>query len=333
MSTKISDVIVPDVFNPYVIQRTTEIAKFLMGGILSNSPELDALALAGGKLINMPFWNDLTGDDEVLSDSAALTPGKIQADKDVAALLMRGKAWSVNDLAKALSGADPMAAIAELVAMYWARRYQAVGLAALKGVFADNVANNSGDMTADASGATNADVTTDTKFSADVFIDGQKTFGDVIGAVSGVGFHPDVYYNLKKLDKTSFEKESQGDLEIETYRGLPLIVDRGLPYTAAAGGAGGDAAAKYTTYLFGTGALGMGQGAAPVPTETDRDSLAGEDILINRSHFIMHPRGVKFTNASVAGSSPTNAELQNAANWSRVYQRGNVRLAQIITNG
>ncbi|EHR1500876.1 coat protein, partial [Salmonella enterica] len=90
---------------------------------------------------------------------------------------------------------------------------------------------------------------------------------------------------------------------------------------------------KYTTYLFGSGALGMGQGGAPVPTETDRDSLAGEDILITRSHFIMHPRGVAFTSASVAGSSPTNAELQNAANWSRVYERGNVRMAAVITNG
>lgn len=331
--TKIADVIVPEVFNPYVIERTTEIARFLMGGILSNSDELNALATAGGKLINMPFWQDLTGDDEVLSDTTPLTPAKIQADQDVAALLMRGKAWTVNDLAKALSGDDPMRAIGDLVAMYWARRYQAIGLSSLTGVFADNVANNGGDMTADVAGATNADVSATTRFSADVFIDGQATFGDTIGAVSGIGMHPDVYYALKKSDKTSFEKESDGDLEIETYRELPIIVDRKMGYTAAAGGAGGDVAARYTTYLFGTGALGMGQGQAPVPSETDRDSLQGDDILINRSHFIMHPRGVAFQNSSVAGASPTNAELANAANWSRVYERGNVRLAQIITNG
>lgn len=331
--TKIADVIVPEVFNPYVVERTTEIAKFLMGGILSNSPELDALASQGGKLINMPFWEDLTGADEVLSDTNPLTPAKITANQDVAVLLMRGKAWTVNDLAKALSGDDPMGAIADLVATYWARRYQAVALSSLKGVFADNVANDSGDMTADVHGATNADVGAATKFSADVFIDGQATFGDVIGAVSGIGMHPDVYYNLKKLDGTSFEKQSQGDLEIETYRELPLIVDRGMPYTPAAGAAGGDAAAQYTTYLFGSGALGMGQGQAPVPTETDRDSLQGDDILINRSHFIMHPRGVKFTNSSVAAASPTNTELEAAGNWDRVYERQNVRIAQIITNG
>jgi len=43
----------------------------------------------------MPFWEDLSGDDEVLSDTEALTVGKITAAQDVAALLARGRAWSV----------------------------------------------------------------------------------------------------------------------------------------------------------------------------------------------------------------------------------------------
>ena len=333
MSTKISDVIVPEVFNPYFIQRTLELAKFYMGGIISNDDQLNILAAAGGKLINMPFWNDLTGDDEILSDSGALTPGKITASQDVAALHVRGRAWSVNDLAKALSGDDPMRAIGDLVAAYWARRYQAVGLASLKGVFADNVANDAGDMAVNIAGATNADAGAATKFNADAYIDAQATFGDVIGVLSGIAFHPDVYHGLKKIDGTSFEKESDGDAEIETYRGLRVIVDRTMPYTPAAGAAGGDAAAKYTTYLFGQGALGLGQGGAPVPSETDRDSLAGEDILVTRSHFVMHPRGVAFTSASVAATSPSNTELGAAANWNRVYEREAVRMAAVTTNG
>jgi len=333
MSTKISDVIVPEVFNPYFIRRTLEIAKFYMGGIVSNDSELDRLASSGGRLLNMPFWKDLTGDDEILSDSSALTPGKIQAAQDVAVLHMRGKAWSVNDLAKALSGDDPMAAIGDLTAQYWARRMQAVALASLKGVFADNSDNDAGDMIHDASGATVADVAAATKFSGDAFVDGQATFGDAIGGLSGIAFHPAVYHNLKKIDNISFEKESMGDLEIETYRGLRVIVDRTMPYTAAAGTTGTDAAAKYTTYLFGSGAIGFGQGGAPVPSETDRDSLAGEDILVTRNHFIMHPRGVKFTDTTVVGSSPTNAEIALTANWDRVYDREAVRVASIVTNG
>lgn len=75
--TKIADVIVPEVFNPYVIQRTMELSMLQASGIISNNAELDRLAQSGGKLINMPYWDDLTGEDEVLSDSNALTPGKI----------------------------------------------------------------------------------------------------------------------------------------------------------------------------------------------------------------------------------------------------------------
>jgi hypothetical protein len=75
--TIISDVIVPEVFNPYVIQRTAELSAFYQSGIIARTPELDRLASSGGKLLNMPFWEDLTGDDEVLSDSTALTVGKI----------------------------------------------------------------------------------------------------------------------------------------------------------------------------------------------------------------------------------------------------------------
>src|SRR5690554_4862797 len=333
MSTKISDVIVPEVFNDYFINRTAELAKFYLGGIVSNDESLNTLAQSGGRLLNMPFWNDLTGDDETLSDSGALTPGKISAGQDVAVLHTRGRAWSVNDLAKALSGDDPMAAIGDLVAQYWARRYQAVAMASLKGVFADNDSNDGGDMQVDVTGATNADITADTKFSGDVFIDGQATFGDAIGGLSGIGFHPVVYHNLKKIDNISFEKESEGDLEIETYRGLRVIVDRNLLLTAAAGTDPIDAAATYTTYLFGNGALGFGNGAAPVPSETDRDSLAGEDYLITRTHFIMHPRGIKFTNTTVASTTPSNAELLLAANWDRVYEREQVRVAAIVTNG
>lgn len=312
MSTKISDIIVPEVFNPYFTNRTSEMARFYMGGIVSNDAELNRLAQTGGVTINMPFFNDLTGDDEILSDSNALTPGKITSGRDVARLHMRGRAWGVNDLAKALSvdRADPMAAIGDLVANYWARRYQAVLQASLVGVFADNAANDSGDMIADAS---------DAVFDADVFIDGQATFGDAIGGLAGIAFHPAVYHNLKKRDLISFEKESMGDLEVETYRGLRVIVDRNMPVTSGV----------YTTYLFGSGAVGFGQGGAPVPSETDRDSLAGEDYLITRTHFLMHPRGIAWQEGGVAGESPTNAELQPAARWGRVYEREQVRIAAI----
>lgn len=309
MSTKIADVIVPEVFNPYVIERTAELSALVKCGIIVKDKELDSLALAGGRLINMPYWKDLNGDDEVLDDNGALTPGKITAGQDVAALLMRGKAWSVNDLATALSGDDPMKAIGDLVAEYWARQRQKTLLAVLKGVFASStMSGNVHDIS-----SLEGDLA---KINGTSFIDAKTKLGDASDKLTAVAMHSTVFAELEKQNLIQYIPNSQGVVDFPSYLGRKVIVDDGCPKD-------GDV---YTTYLFGQGAIGEGNGAAPVPTETDRDSLAGEDILINRQHFLLHPRGVKFTDSSVAKKSPSNAELANQANWSRVYENKNIRI-------
>lgn len=310
--TLISDVIVPEVFNSYVIERTAELSALYQSGIVVADPELDALATAGGKLINMPFWHDLTGDDEVLSDSVPLETDKINAGQDIAALLMRGKAWKTNDLAKALSGDDPMRAIGDLVAAYWARRQQVTLLSTLKGVFgsaATKMASNSLDISAETGNAA--------AFTGEAFIDASYKLGDAEEKLTAIGVHSSVYANLRKQNLIEFLLASD-NTKIPTYMGKRVIVDDGMPVD-------GDV---FTSYIFGAGAIGLGNGAAPIPTETDRDSLAGDDILVNRQHFLLHPRGVKFTSKSVAGSSPTNAELALGTNWERVYEPKNVRIVQ-----
>lgn len=309
MSTKIADVIVPEVFNPYVIERTAELSALVKSGIIVRDEELDSLARAGGRLINMPFWKDLTGDDEVLSDDGALTPGKITAGQDIACLLMRGKAWSVNDLAKALSGDDPMKAIGDLVAEYWARRKQKTLLSVLKGVFtSSSMSGNVHDISSLSGGAE--------KISGTSFIAAKNKLGDASDKLTAVMMHSATFTALEQQNLISYIPNSEGVVEFPTYMNKRVIVDDGCP----------ESAGVYTTYLFGQGAIGEGNGQAPVPTETDRDSLAGEDILINRQHFILHPRGVKFTDTSVAGKSPTNAELENQTNWDRVYENKNIRI-------
>lgn len=317
MSVKISDVIVPEVFNPYVVQRTMELSAIFESGIAQRTQEFDRLASAAARTVQMPFWGDLTGDDEVLDDQNALTPGKIQASKDEAVILRRGRAWGANDLAANLAGDDPMRAIADLVAAYWARRYQAALIATLQGVFASP---SMSDLVHDISGETGDAAV----ISAKTTVDAAQKLGDAKTQLTAIVMHSATEASLAKQDLIEFVKPSTGSIDVPTFLGKRVIVDDGVPYDPGTG--------TYTTYLFGPGAVAYGEGnpVGFVPTETDRDTLAGEDYLINRRTFILHPRGVRFTSAQVAGVSPTNEELAMGANWERVYEPKAIRIVKFV---
>lgn len=312
MPTKIADVIVPEVFNPYVVQKTMELSTLYQSGIISHNAELDALASGGGKTINMPYWEDLNGDDEVLSGNEALTPQKITVGQDVAVLLMRGKAWSANDLAKALSGSDPMKAIGDLTASYWTRMMQKTLISLLNGAFsANDMANKILDISAKSGGAE--------KIEGVSFIDALQLMGDAKELLTATVMHSATEAQLRKNNLIETIPDSQGK-PVKYFQEKRVIIDDGCPVS------GGD---KFTTYLFGKGAIGLGNGNPPVPTETDRDSLAGDDILINLKHYILHPRGIKWK-GTVEGASPSNTELSTGTNWERVYEPKAIRIVKFV---
>lgn len=305
--TKISDIIVPEVFNPYLIQETVRLDAFVQAGIITNDPTLDALASRGGTIINMPYWNDLEGDSEVLSDSTSLTINNITTGKDQARLQMRGKAFGSNDLAKALSGDDPMGAIASKVAKYWMGERSKILFSTLKGIETTASANVH-DISALTGGAEIIGVSS--------ALDAKQKLGDNASKLTGIAMHSATYTKLQKNNEIEFVADSDTKVAIPFYLGYRVIVDDQCPATDGV----------YTTYLFGEGAFGLGNGAAPVPTETDRDSLGGNDILINRQHFILHPRGIKWTETVVTGEAPSNTEIETASNWSKVYDTKNIRI-------
>ena len=315
MTTKIADVIVPEIFNPYVVQRTMELSALVQSGIVQNLAEFDTLASAAARTVNMPFWQDLTGDDELLDDQNPLTPGKIEAAQDEAVILRRGRAWGANDLAANLAGDDPMKAIADLVAAYWARRMQAILVAKLKGAMGA-VTTNVHDITS----------ATKDAIEGETFVDAAQKLGDAKEQLTGVLMHSATEASLAKQDLIETERDSEGKVVMKTFMGKSVIVDDGCPVAAN----GED----YTTYLFGPGAIAYGNGnpVGFVPTEVARDGLAGEDYLINRKTLILHPRGIRWTpGAGVpAGVSPSNAELAAAANWTRVYEAKAIRIVAFV---
>lgn len=314
--TKISDVIVPEIFTPYVIEKTAEKSRILTSGIAIANPKLNELVTAGGITMNMPYWKDLTGDDEVLSDQTPLTPGKINADKDIAALLLRGRAWGANELAGALAGDDPMAAIGDRVADYWSRQEQKILVSVLTGVFAAaSMANHVADKSTQV-------------ISGNMVLDAKQLLGDSADQLQAIMMHSAVYTELQKQNLIQYTTTSDGKITIPTYLTYQVIVDDGMPVETV--GEGASAYKVYTTYLFAKGSIGRGEGT-PVsltPTETDRDSLAGEDILINRRALVLHPFGVKWV-GQPAGVTPSNAELATGTNWVRVYEDKNIGIVAI----
>lgn len=311
--TTLQDVIVPELFNPYVVNRTMELSALVQSGIIVNNTEFDALASQASPLVNMPFFEDLTGESEQVIEGADLEDNKIASNKDVAAIIRRAKMWSATDLSAALAGKDPMGAIGSLVAQFWARDMQKELVAILKGVFA---AASMADNMLDISGLADAAAV----WSGAAFIDAEQKLGDAKAQLTGICMHSATEALLKKQNLIETVQPSN-DVAFGLYQGKRVIVDDGCPVEDGV----------YTTYLFGNGAVALGNGnpAGFVPTETDRAKRKGSgiDYLINRRTMIMHPRGIKFTNASVEKTEgPSRLELAMAANWERVYEPKQIRI-------
>lgn len=333
--TQVADIIVPELFEGYVVERTAEKSRLFQSGLISIEPTLANKITDGGQTVNIPFFQDLAGVDQVLTDGASLTTKKIEATKDVGIVHLRGDAFSVNDLSRKLSGADPLNTIVDLFADYWMRKHQTLLLDTLSGVFgeASMAANSTLDIYHVAGGAGSAGV--DNVISGDVVLDAKQLLGDNKGSLTAIAMHSAVETKLAQDDLIDFIKPSEGMPEIRVFQGMEVIVDDTITIETI------DGDPVYSTYLFGRGAFAYapGQGSEAAEggegtwaVELDRDALAGDTHIINRKRFILHPRGVKWLGASMAGLAPTNAEAGDLANWEQVYETKNVRIVRVRHN-
>lgn len=337
--TQVADVIVPAVFSPYVQQITQQKSRIIQSGVAVVDPVLSDDLAGGGLTFNEPSFKDLDNDAEnVATDDPTVlsSPKKIQTSDEIQIRLSRNNSWSSMDLSSDLAGADPMNAIASRLGYYWTRRVQAAFVATINGVFADNAAAPTGtdthtlnDMTRDISGTTYASGVTD--FSAAAFIDATLTMGDSMANLTMVMMHSIVYGKALKNNLIQFEPASaNADATIiAKFLGREVIVDDGMPFTST-GGSG-----VFQTWFFGPGAVRMGTGSPKVPTEVRREPSAGngsgQEILFNRTEWIMHPAGHAYIGTPSKGG-PANTDLSNAANWSRVFpERKMIKIARLIT--
>lgn len=327
--TTLTDIIVPELFNPYVVEKTMELSELVQSGIIRNNTEYNTLASQAAPMVQMPFYEDLNGESEQIIEGGDLTDEKITSNKDISVILRRAKMWSATDLSAAMSGSDPMAAIGSLIAGFWSRDMQKELIAVLKGIFGTTTASE-GSAAETRLSSNILDISSGTgaasKWSGAAFIDAQQLLGDAKSQLTAIAMHSAVESALRKQDLIETQRPSDAS-PFNTYMGKRIIIDDGCPYT------GGGANMVFSTYLFGDGAIALGNGSPVgfVSTETDRAKRKGSgvDYLINRKTYILHPRGISWTNADVAKTEgPSRAEVAKAENWKPVFEAKKIRIVE-----
>ena len=350
----LSDIVVPDVFAQYVLIETAVKSRLIQSGAAQTNPVLTSFLSGGGLTGNLPSWRDVdTGVTERTATDAehfSLTsrgataanaigpainrdpvPQKPVAQKEIFIRLTRNQSWEGQDILADLAGDDPLRALVGRVGTYWAHRLQAAFVSSMRGVIADNVANDSNDYV-NTVGRTSGTVTAANKFSAGAIIDTSLTMGDSLEDTSIIMVHSVTYGAMLKADLIAFVKASDpSNAMIPTYLGRQVIVDDGMPTS------GTGAVRIFDTWLLGPGVIQLGLGNPKVPFEVDRlpgaGNGGGEEVMYSRQQWVLHPRGHAYTGATTAEGGPSNATLQAAASWDRIFgERKQIQIAVLKHN-
>lgn len=337
--TRLSDLIVPEIFTPYTQQLTQQKSRLIQSGAIVVSSQLNSFLNGAGLTCNEPSFRDLDDDAENVStdDPTQLSsPNKIATAQEVQVRLSRNNSWSSMDLNKNLIGPDPLSAIAGRVSDYWVRRMQAAFVATVNGVFAANAAapaagstHVANDMIHDVSGTAFVDGVTN--FNASAFIDASVTMGDSLDGLTMVMVHSIVYARMLKNNLIDFITDStnQQATRVPTFLGREVIVDDAMPNSGGV----------FDTWLFGGGAFMHGMGSPKVPTAVQRVEAAGngsgQETLHNRVEWCFHPSGYAYVGTPPKGG-PSNLNTVNnlaaATSWNRVFtERKQIPMARLVT--
>ena len=328
-----------DVYNPLTFssreqEAQIELNAFIASGIMVIDPRLTEQASVGGNKGELPFFKPLGTQEPNYSDDNpgnTSTPNKVSSAKMDWRLASQNQSWSTMDLAVELSLIDPVGAITGRQGQYWATTNERRLINSSLGILADNVANDASDMVVTVATDAALPVLDAEKISSDLIIDARQTAGDHKGGFAAIAMHSVVHATLEKQQDIITIRDADNNTLFQTYNTMRVVVDDSLPAVA------GSNRITYTSVLFGAGAWVSGEGRVETPSEMDRTPAGGngggQSTIFSRRADIIHPLGFSFTSASVAGQSATLAELANDANWDRVWERKNVPLAFIQTNG
>lgn len=339
---RLSDAVIPEVYRSYTALDSIEKSEFFQSGVIVRNDLLDTIARQGGITGTIPFWLDLdqTIEENQSNDDPSdfATPNKLGSSKMKYRKAFVNQSWSAMDLVAELAGSDPMRRIRNRFGTYWLRRDQRRLIATVNGIYADNLANDSGDMIANISGVG------DGIFTAESTLDAEFTMGDAVGSFVAVAVHSAILKRMEINDLIDVIPDSQGK-PVKFYRGKRIIVDDNMPKS------GSGSNTIYTSVFFGGGAFGfggvegstfaLGEGIPMNPVWVTREEQAGNgggmEEIGERRTIILHPFGFSWiedpsgTDNDLTEFSPKNSDLANGAHWDRVVSRKQVPLAFLLS--
>jgi hypothetical protein len=332
-------------------ERMATFPSLLNSGVSVSNPELEAAAQGGGRTVNVPFWKDITDqDDEIQVENAGPANDLgVTAGLQIAPIQRRQTKNSATALSGAIATGNPEAGIVNIIESVVARRLkqrQKILLSLLRGAFGGLGANAAAAPLSacriEAFDENGNDATAEQIFSADQFISGKALLSELADDLQAgaMWIHPNVRAALERADKGSFKDgvESGLPFKISTYRGVPIFASESLVRAGTGNGY------VYETYLLAKGIIGRGE--KPQVMGTNADPAIGDatfnfnpDVDLNnqriydRTCFLMHLNYMKYV-AATASDSPTHVELYTPASWTLQAQSApRVGAVLIRTNG
>lgn len=327
----------PDVFTDYIQEADPVHTSIINSGVLRVSPEISAVLTDKNNVFTVPNYAPLSGEAKNYDGDTDNTPVEVSAKKQTGMAFRRMAAWKDQDFTRELTGADPLGDVARKVAYYQQKNNQKDLLSIIDGVLSvDAMSSHVKDITASKGSSSTATPTAENRLSADTFLDAaQEALGDNFDDLTMVAMHSRVYTNLLKLQLVNniattpdaYSRGVQFGLLLNKYL---VMVDDSLTTGTK------DGAATYTTYLLGEGSIATARNVRidrPNYVNYDPESKGGVNKLYTKWGMAMHPLGMSLDVSKIAKNSPTRVELGTKANWTKVWDAKNIKLAKIISNG
>ena len=203
----------------------------------------------------------------------------------------------------------------------------------LRGVYLNNVADDTSDLIYDASdAATNSEPNFMTKAAV---LEAGKFLGCKRADLSALLVHEDVMISLEKRDLILMQEVNCDDgecIERAYFMGKEIYSYDSDLLTVNGDGTGGYLSVIFRPGAFGYGPGSMGERALGIEEEECADGGMGSIQYIPRDKYAIHPIGWDNIFDPAANANRTNmspADLANPTSWCRVYDRKNVGMAFI----